>query len=571
MAEQNDRPKCNAKNPNGIKYGWCSGRPVVHSEGDNHFCVFHAPRGIKKEKPKDSVYLDSDLFNVLVLAVIRQAKANDQECNFSGIVFEGDFELTEDLSTQDSPLPSMNFNYGKFQNVNFEGVVFSNAYFQGATFKGVNFKHARFNLATFSNAEFHESAWFEKAKFNDLSVFSQAVFSDMAHFDSVEFAYANFTKARFQKLAAFSGARFEEAFFARSIFLDNANFDFAVFKQKNNFEDARFLKKARFYNATFNNAIFNNAEFMNGDFKLAKFESADFHETLFKGSADFYNARFKSVDFTKTIFQGTVDFHFAEFLGNIIFNKNSFGDEFIDFRNIVIAKDIYISLQNLDLAKAAFLETDISKIDFISARPREEAGRYILHDEDMFYEDEHKGVFKSDEERNARLNQLEELYRAGKGQCAAKHNMFDYPLWHMSEKEMQRRRLKGTLTGYILNLYNLISGYGEEPKRAAWWLFGIIFAASIVIGSFGIVGDKDTDKPVSIVKRFEVGDNFGLTLNHKNFWDTSLYTLETLTYMKTPDYKPANNWTRAARIFFRLATTLQFTLFAFALRNRFRR
>ena len=581
MAENEQKLKCNAKDKDGGRFRWCSEEEVIFSEGEDHCCVFHAPRGEKRKTYMSEERWSTDEFNEHVHARINEFKISDTICDLSGTVFEETFELRTG-SANIQTLPNIIFNSSKFQNVDFEGVKFSDVYFQEAEFKNANFKHSEFETATFHKAVFYESAWFENATFTGFAGFTSAIFNDMAHFDSVEFAYANFAEARFQELAVFSGAKFEEAFFARSRFIDDANFGFAEFKQNINFEDARFLKKARFYYATFNNAIFKKAAFMNGDFKSAKFESADFHETLFKGSADFYNARFKSVGFTKTIFQGVVDFHFAEFLGNTVFNKNIFGDEFINFRNVVIAKDIYITFQNINLSNVAFLETDISRIDFTSARPREKGGRYILYDEDMFYLEEAVGGFKNEEEKKVRTNQLEELYRAGKGQCSAKHNMFDYPLWHMSEKEMQRRRLKGTLTGYILNSYNLISGYGEEPKRAFAWLLGLILVAVITISSFGIISTdkakesfKVEDLKDNIYKveaiRFEHLQGHSYYLKLDQLPTTALYTLETLTYMKTPDYKPASNLTSAARIFFRLATTLQFTLFAFALRNRFRR
>ncbi len=617
MAENEQKLKCNAKDMHGLEYGWCSGLKVEHSEGDDHFCMFHAPRGKKK--------VSVTKFNAQVIGKIKQAKEAGTECDLTGTVFEGDFELPDGFSSKDSPLPDLDFSWAQFmsanfKSANFKGVhysraVFQNANFNSAKFEKVDFCYAQFESADFSYAEFNKKADFKKSRFKEVEFrgvqfqtvqFHDALFErvsfceasfNIAYFHSAKFKSADFSKTEF-KNAEFKFAKFDEASFVLAKFKDG-DFTGATFKHgifgfvhfdtanfmSSKFERAVFLG-ANIIDANFNRSNceeldFSGAEikkilFLHGKISKGKFahmqlESANFEETIFVTEVSFYGSKFKYIDFANAVFKGSVDFQFAEFQDNTVFNKSTFGDKFIDFRNVVIAKGNYITLQNINLTKTAFLETDISRIDFIGAHPREEAGRYILYDEDMFYEDEGKGIFNSDKERKERLNQLEELYRAGKSQCHAKHNMFEYPCWHMSEKEMQRRRLKGTLTGAVLSIYKSISGYGEEPKRAAWWLLGLVVAGIIIMSSFGIISTDQAKEIFAIVEVFEVGDITGITINYKSFPNTFNYSLETLTYMKTPDFKPANNWTRAARIFFRLATTLQFTLFAFALRNRFRR
>jgi len=252
-----------------------------------------------------------------------------------------------------------------------------------------------------------------------------------------------------------------------------------------------------------------------------------------------------------------------------LFCDSNFGSDPLDFRNLRIDKTLTFS--NITFIFPAFLETDIRKVDFINCNFTEIKGRYVFFDETEYSEDLKKGDLKEGEESRNRLRQIEELYRAMKEQSRAKNNMYDYPYWHMSEKEMQRKRTPfWSFNGLLLNAYHLVSGYGEEPKRAAWWLFGFIVAAIIAISSFGI---KDSDNNLYKAEgiRFEHARGHSYYLKLDQFPTTALYALETLTYVKTPEFTPANNKTRTARLLGRIFTTLQFTLFAFALRNRFRR
>jgi uncharacterized protein YjbI with pentapeptide repeats len=547
MARIETIPECNATDKKGKVFGWCSEHEVVYLEGDNHYCVFHAPIGKKK--------VSAEKFNDLVNKKIRGAIVNNIKCDFSGTVFEGDFQYTPKATLADSLLPDLNFSYAEFQNVDFNWTTFKRADFRGAAFKYAEFQNVKFSGATFFSQAKFISADFSGSEFYERTVFRKANFHLKAIFNEVEF----------KQRAVFVNAKFNMG----------ANFNLVVFQQNAFFNDAKFNQRAEFKRANFHKtANFNNAVFLQSAyFRWSKFqENVDFRSTKFK-RAFFADVKFDTASFEETIFQNTAIFRKAHIKEELVFILCNFQNAFGDFRDLVFKKDILF--QRTKMHKATFVNTNIRSCKFFNCDWNEEGERYILHDEKLLGKKDiyFKREFDKVEDR---IKAVESLYRANKQRSGEMHNQTDYSKWHMSEKEMQCLRTPiWSLNGLFLNAYKLFSGYGENPLRAGTWLATLVVLAILTISTLGIAETKENKiNRLGMLESFQAQSGETSYINPSNIFETDttfFYTLETLVYMKTPDYKPYNNWTRAARIFFRLATTLQFTLFAFALRNRFRR
>ena len=171
----------------------------------------------------------------------------------------------------------------------------------------------------------------------------------------------------------------------------------------------------------------------------------------------------------------------------------------------------------------------------------------------------------------------EELYRAMKQRAAEEHDQPMVSRWHFREKLMQLEQLRGEAykAGQLRQYKNkksrskfascwlkiklktpiflrsltwwywATSGFGERAVRAGVWLLALV-ALSFLANSF-----KEpmvwSELPGSAA------------IN---------YTLESIPFAKDIQGK---GWLRLARGFWQLLIAVQFTLFALAVRNRFRR
>jgi len=167
---------------------------------------------------------------------------------------------------------------------------------------------------------------------------------------------------------------------------------------------------------------------------------------------------------------------------------------------------------------------------------------------------------------------LECLYRNLKLKAQDDHNQYDCSHWHYSEKEMLRKRIwhkknanSKYLQWFVLTIYNVLCGYGENFSRAFKVLVGAIILATILIGMFGIEQKVPSSSPEIVQLNLKGGFDI------HNSIEIVLTTLEHLTFSRTAEYKPHGQAGRAILILFRIFIPIQITLFGFALRNRFRR
>lgn len=177
------------------------------------------------------------------------------------------------------------------------------------------------------------------------------------------------------------------------------------------------------------------------------------------------------------------------------------------------------------------------------------------------------------------LKNYEDLYRAMKQRAAEEHDQPLVSRWHFREKLMQLKQLledddsnnlleivedhdakwcdrakawfkllrlpphrpKLTLTG----IYWALSGFGERATRSFWWLvaFALLSFAANATPAFW-------------------------DWNAIWFDDAANATMATIPFAKDI---PGDGWVKVGRGFWQLLIAVQLTLFALAVRNRFRR
>ena len=96
--------KCNAVWL-GQQFGWCADLPVALKEGENHYCVFHAPVGYKNKSEFE--------FCCLVSERITAAANRGETCNLSGTVFHDGFNFGNLLMLKQE-IPPFNLNFARF-------------------------------------------------------------------------------------------------------------------------------------------------------------------------------------------------------------------------------------------------------------------------------------------------------------------------------------------------------------------------------------------------------------------------------------------------------------------------
>ncbi len=352
----------------------------------------------------------------------------------------------------------------------------------------------------------------------------------------------------------FSYKKLPSVSFGQAKFAENANFREAKFGVYGNFSEATFGKNANFFAAIFGeNTDFIGTKFdENADFSFAKFggsvyfnyakfgEDADFREAEFKGHVDL-GAKFKRVHFLGDTFLGEADLNGLTVDEEVRFKG-------VDFKHVL-----------LDGA-----EMDKMRFEHCSWDDKTDKGRLVISDEPRLIK------YNNDKQ----IKQAEEIYRTLKQRHKEMHNEGMAGLFHASEKLMLTKRtrlmnppegikrsskiwwsLKKYFDMSTLSLYNLSSGYGGNPFRAALALL-IIFVISLM--AFGCVGIEHTvsHQPALI------------TLS-----TVTAAALEFLTLQREPLYTIAatNPFGRIVRVFFFLLVYAQTLLFVFALRNRLRR
>jgi uncharacterized protein YjbI with pentapeptide repeats len=332
--------------------------------------------------------------------------------------------------------------------------------------------------------------------------------------------------------------------------LPEIDFSFTTLTENADFLGAEFSKDAYFSFAKFRGrAVFSSAKFR---------KWADFMASEFKGEAVFSSAEFSGeADFVKTEFMGRADCKDAKFSGKTVFNKTIFKAE-ARFENCLI--DGALRFEETDLSRVSFLETNLRNFNFVRCIWPRKKGRDVLYDEIQI---------KSPKDIKA-FEQVENIYRQLKQKYKKELNEPEVSNWHYGEKEMFRKKSLWRRFNPISfsNMYWAFSGYGECPVRAGIMLLLLLIFIMTGMNYFGLVPFVEGN-PV-----YEVTEIKGLSgsIDWKKLWLLFYNTIQHILFFKTPFFKPETlSGNIFLTVFTRFIIPIQAALFAFALRNKFRR
>ena len=511
-----------------------------------------------------------------------------------------------DICAQSISFMSANFMYGaNFNGAEFKGesIVFDNAQFPaGASFNDTKFLTKE---TSFNNAHFIKQAFFNNAKFyGEKLSFDEATFSRDVSFKGAKINCSEFTivngKANSNHLVSFE----------KTIVVARNLIDFSNLKASGQiiFNDSAFTIQKDELNTgeqriDFKNAILssqNSIGFVNAKFDapLVNFQSTTFDamEIIFDKASflsnrtSFENTVFGTprninghVSFNESTFESTkeVSFESANFISKTYFNAEDRGHLFVKgvvkFKNI---KDAAIQFKWVNLGKTEFLNTDISRFEFIDVTWDHDVEfaifniiqsgkwRSRLYEERLWREKRKKDKINADKHY---LTQLSILYRALKDYYRKEGlnslvGGFHYGLMEVTlhqEKEMALKKAKSWFGRYIKQvvsyskwqqIYRAISRYSEDPNVALAILALLILDFGFLFWWVGVPSEA-LDAPM-----------------YQRILHSMLFSIQAGTLSRIDFYK--GEFSLLVRCFYVVESILipvQFAFLVMALRNRFRR
>jgi hypothetical protein len=337
----------------------------------------------------------------------------------------------------------------------------------------------------------------------------------------------NLNNAFFPKMVSFQSTHFSDYAWFRDVkFQGWTDFRLAEFKgPRVSLESAKFYKLVQFNGAKF--------------YKNENNGSNEFPETYFNGT-EFHG----DAEFRETVFYTYVTFKAARFKQAADFHKTTFNDQ-ADFLNLEI--EMKLRMEEVDLSKLSFLDTDLRKVHFINCTfPKEKSRAPFNSRREILFDEEQLKALNA-EEFIRRAEKVETLYRQMKQKAQEEHDMYAYSFLHYSEKEIMWRRtrlIKSPFRWFVLWAYRLFSGFGEDPLKAFGFLLLFVLLSGWLISSNG---------------------------GPECFEQLAAATLKHLAFIK-PGLEIPDTFGGMATVFVtRILVPIQAALFGFALRNRFRR
>lgn len=313
------------------------------------------------------------------------------------------------------------------------------------------------------------------------------------------------------------------------------------------FSSSKFTGEVNFINTKFLMEIyFSNSDFISGgSFRNVKFsDEVHFDKVIFRGIFSFRNV----------LFRNEVDFRFSEF-ETCIFHSCSF-QKYIMFISICSIKN-YINFSECDLYNCIFFNTDVTDISYLSSCWPIVKSRPKIAAEDELEDLEH----------------VKDFYQRMKRKYKQEHDEAKVSQWHWAEKEAElaimARDKRVSFTRVALWLYRLSSRFGEDAARAGVLLGWLVAFVGLLLVFGGIADGQATVRietwPWTWTWSGAMLEKIGILLK------TLLLNLLLVTPDSIP-FKPVHELAGAAVLFLtRLLIPIQAALFAFALRNRFRR
>ncbi len=563
---------CEGLGVDGEMYKWEDPQEPVYKdpEDNKEYCIFHAPKDCKFKKLGEENIISVEDFNKKVFERINNVVDDTKSpwsCNLSFTVFPDKISFSQYGIKE--ILPSISFYKSTFYGIaNYRGLSFNGE----VDFENVNFKkEAVFTnvifdeKAVFMDAIFDEGAGFLKAVFDGEAYFGRTTFSSMfanfigvvfnkgANFHAVTFnSSALFTKVKFNGNAIFSRAKIKEGIgkFDEAFFSNTSDFSLAQFEDgAMNFTGCNFIGDSKFSGAVFSyGANFNTASFS---------KEAWFDQSKFAGKASFVRTVFNGyAGFMATIFESEVRFTHSVFNDVAKFSELIIGSEgtWLDFESCYADPIKKMYFENLDMESFVFFNTDMTNLQFVNCTWPLEENRYCI---------------QSEKDENY-LESVRDFYQRMKRKLKDEHNEYEASKWHIAEKEAHLKILKQKNESRFIRsalwIYKQLSGFGENPFRAGWVLAAVMLIVLVLLGLGGIVkGDKDLIIQGIAYPSWGNIENFG-TVFITFFKNVMLFKATTIEFK--PQYGFVNG---VILILTRLIIPLQAALFAFALRNRFRR
>jgi hypothetical protein len=547
--------------------GWCA-QESAHfiNRSGNRYCNFHAPKEGKRGSAEE--------FNNKVFKLIDAAIAGGKKCNLSGTVFPWPVIFSQ--YGKDKPLPPIDLSRVTFEDQTvFTGAIFSGtASFTGATFKG---------QTAFIGTDFGGNVSFGNATFSGETNFRNAIFGNEKAYDHTEFFSATFgdhtifVDTIFNNVTLFGDATFNgETYFNHATFKRETHFRSATFGRASNFQRSTFKHEADFRDVTFAGTTF-------------------FKDVTFNGKTYFDDATFNGkIYIMRTEFSGDeTSFTFAEFNNKAIFASNTTKEGFdnaVQFHDMRTGKEAKVFFEDMDFSafRCSFLRTNLSNFCFNQCDWLREkySGSFsslinkilLTPDDNVAFYDEiltQEGVDVdffpmrklSTAQQRKRFEMIEDLYRQMKVKSKEAHNEPETSRWHYREKEMFRKknRLRRFNPLSATSLYWFFSGYGERPIRAGFVLLLLFVAIGLAMNGLGLHAE-------TYGKASEIIQGFSLSPDLQRIGKVTQAVIEHALFVKDPTLKAQPGWGGVLfTIWTKVLIPIQAALFAFALRNKFRR
>jgi len=532
------------------QYKWPHPLDATITDRDGHrYCLLHAPAPLKTNRDKE---IQTLIRNIILNKTSNKRPTSPSQntpVKLTGIIIPCHIDLSG-LNIPEIDFSNSKFlGYFKIKNATFLGTArFINCKF---------FKNANFVKATFSNKTYFESTSFYSLVSFDKAIFiERASFEDIHFFKTTKFNYSTFnTYSSFSKIKFHSTSEFNNSTFERGISFSNITFE----------SDAHFIFSTIGLD-TDSYSIFNNIKSdTNTAIAISKshiYSSIKFVSLKTEGKMSFDNTVFHSRSSFVESDMGNASFRHCHFLTPPTFEK-------VDFRRTEL---LGAPVENFRIMACTW---PLSNGRSITYDARKANGHGFFDIENVRAASEFPK--KQSELQAPKAKHLEDLYRRLKK--AAREEM-DEPLasdFHYAEKEMQRFRSKNQFHNRIesrhwperplsateefrggalwiaLSIYKLISGYGEDPKRA------LIILLLFILSPYFVLHILHTWYP-ELFADLALSSDVLLTQ-----W------LSFIPLAKIPEQNTTSPLARWMMLFFQVTITLQAALFGFALRNRFRR
>lgn len=369
------------------------------------------------------------------------------------------------------------------------------------------------------------SIWADGVVFGDEISFSGTNILGSSSFAIATFCKSvNFSKTKFFNNVSFNAAKFSKRTYFNGTILNNETY----------FIGTRFGPRTDIENTTFmNNVYFDGAVFG---------EQTSFWGSTFSNDSSFYLTSFGEwLDFVHVKFKGSAVFtghkEGKDKDGKITLTKNPVFKGKTEFHDVTIETPEKVRFQDVDLSRASFLETHIDKVQFIDVEWDKREGKKSLYDEREAKEEDYQLVAQL-------YRQLKKNYEDAR----------DYPGagdFHYGEMEMTRKMhwARGEYFNWFLTkAYKILSGYGENIKKAVFWTGVILLAPALIYCWFGAtVGESGT----------------------LGFLDSLVRSLGYMTFRISQ--APNEPWAKGLMFAQALIGPIQLALAALALRRKFKR